>query len=86
LPSSANASVSGMTFDTWIDDTTGIAKINAVSTTFTMPAHIDTITATYKKTTGLINPDEIQGIKIFPNPVNDVLFINQVGIIYIYMT
>jgi hypothetical protein len=44
----ANAAASGYTFDDWIGNTSGIANVNASSTTLTMPAANQTITATYE--------------------------------------
>jgi len=44
---SANAPASGKTFSKWIGNTSGIANVNASSTTLTMPAANQTITATY---------------------------------------
>jgi hypothetical protein len=46
---SANAAASGYTFDDWIGNTSGIANVNASSTTLTMPAANQTITATYEE-------------------------------------
>jgi len=43
----ADAAPSGKTFDDWIGDTSGIANVNASSTTLTMPAADAEITATY---------------------------------------
>jgi len=45
---SADAAPSGKVFDVWTGDTTGIADVNAASTTITMPGSDATITATYK--------------------------------------
>jgi len=47
----ANAPASGKQFDKWIGNTSGIANVNASSTTLTMPAAAQTITATYKDIT-----------------------------------
>jgi hypothetical protein len=44
----ANAAASGYTFDCWVGNTSGIANVNAASTTLTMPAANQTITATYE--------------------------------------
>jgi hypothetical protein len=46
---SANAAASGYTFDCWVGNTSGIANVNASSTTLTMPAANQTITATYEE-------------------------------------
>jgi len=45
---SADAPVSGKQFDEWTGDTSGIANVNAASTTLTMPASAQEITATYE--------------------------------------
>jgi len=47
----ADAAPSGKTFDKWIGNTSGIANVNSASTTLTMPAAAQTITATYKDIT-----------------------------------
>ena len=48
---SADAAPTDQTFDDWIGDTTGVADINASSTTINMPASNATVTATYKAIT-----------------------------------
>jgi hypothetical protein len=45
---SADAPASGKQFDEWTGDTSGIANVNASSTTLTMPAAAQEITATYE--------------------------------------
>jgi len=45
---SADTPASGKQFDQWIGDTSGIANVNASSTTLTMPASAQEITATYE--------------------------------------
>jgi glucan-binding YG repeat protein len=47
---SANAAPSGKTFDTWTGDVT-FANANSASTSFVMPNHAVTVTATYKDAT-----------------------------------
>ena len=44
---SANAPPSGKTFDKWVGNTSGIANVNASSTSLTIPAANQTITTTY---------------------------------------
>ena len=44
---SADAAASGKVFDDWVGDTSGIANVNSASTTLTMPAANQEITATY---------------------------------------
>jgi len=44
---SADAAASGYTFDDWVGDTSGIADVNDPTTTLTMPAADQEITATY---------------------------------------
>jgi len=44
----ADAAPSGKVFDEWTGDVSGIANVNASSTTLTMPAANQTITATYE--------------------------------------
>jgi len=44
----ADTAPSGKTFDEWVGDTSGIANVSASSTTLTMPAANQTITATYE--------------------------------------
>jgi len=46
----ADTAPSGSQFDEWIGDTSGIANVNAASTTLTMPAANQEITATYTDT------------------------------------
>jgi hypothetical protein len=46
---SANAAASGYQFDCWVGNTSYIANVNASSTTLTMPAANQTITATYEQ-------------------------------------
>jgi uncharacterized repeat protein (TIGR02543 family) len=45
---SANTAPSGQTFDQWTGNTSGIADVNASSTTYTMGSADATVTATYK--------------------------------------
>jgi hypothetical protein len=45
---SANAAPSGQMFDKWTGNTSGIADVNASSTTYTMGSASATVTATYK--------------------------------------
>jgi hypothetical protein len=79
---SANTPSSGKVFDKWTGATTGITNINAASTTITMPSANITITATYKKSIGL-NDNDISEIEFYPNPVYDVININQAGTVSI---
>ncbi len=51
----ADAPPSGQIFDQWTGDIAGVANVFAASTTFTMPAEVATITATYR-----IPPDDGQ--------------------------
>jgi len=44
---SADTAPSGQEFDDWVGDTSGIANVNASSTTLTMPAANQEVTATY---------------------------------------
>jgi hypothetical protein len=46
---SADFPASGYQFDCWVGDTSGIANVSASSTTLTMPAANQTITATYEE-------------------------------------
>ena len=49
---SADAAASGQFFDAWIGDTSGIADVNDPTTTLTMPAANQEITATYASVAG----------------------------------
>jgi hypothetical protein len=49
---SANTSGAAVVFDKWIGDTAYIANINLTNTTFVMPSHAATVTATYKNRGG----------------------------------
>ncbi len=44
---SADSPASGKQFDDWVGDTSGVANVNASSTTITMPSNAAEITATY---------------------------------------
>jgi hypothetical protein len=79
----ANIPPSGKAFDKWTGSTSGIANVNASSTIITLPSSDVTITATYKNTTGLEN-DIISNVAYYPNPVHDMIHINQNGSVSIY--
>jgi hypothetical protein len=78
---SANTPPAGKTFDKWTGVTTGIANVNAVSTTITIPSANVTVTAAYKNKLSL---NENDNIVFCPNPVIDVINLNLAGTVSIY--